>query len=114
VAKRAVSIEEIAAEVGRLFGSTEAHAKKWLNQRQVLLEALHTVRDKANGLINDLSGETRRQLNKKAKTRIAKTQIPAGNPIELMQGRKKRRMSAATRAKMRAAAKRRWANKANR
>ena len=26
-------IENLASEVGRLFGSTEAHARRWLNQR---------------------------------------------------------------------------------
>jgi hypothetical protein len=105
------SLEDIAAEVGRLFGTTENHAKNWLSQRKALLSTLHTVRERATSLINDLSGETDRQLKRMAKVRIARTQTPDGNPVELLQGRKKRRTSAATRAKMRLAAKKRWAKK---
>jgi hypothetical protein len=108
VAKRsAPSLEEIAAEVGRLFGTTEAHARKWLNQRNTMLEALHLVRGKATDLIDELSGTKRRQFKRRAQ----RAQVPAGNPAEATMGRKKRRMSAATRAKMRIAAKKRWAAK---
>jgi len=57
LAKKATSIEEIAAEVGRLFGTTEKHARKWLSQRHTLLEALIVVRDKATGLIGELGGQ---------------------------------------------------------
>ena len=109
--RRAPSLEEIAAEVGRLFGTTEAHARKWLQQRNTMLEALHLVRGKAGDLIDELSGETRRQLKRRANTQAQRVQLPAGDPSDLMMGRKRRRMSAATRAKMRAAAKKRWAEK---
>ena len=110
MAKRATpGLEEIAAEVGRLFGTTEAHARRWLEQRSRLLDALHLVRDRAADLIGELSGETRRQLKRRARSKISKTQVPAGHPTEGTMGRRKRRLSAATRAKMRAAAKRRWA-----
>jgi hypothetical protein len=112
VAKRtAPSLEEIAAEVGRLFGTTEAHARKWLQQRNALLEALHLVRGKATDLIGELSGGSRRQLKRRAHAPANRVQVPLGNATELTMGRKKRRMSAATRAKMRAAAKKRWAAK---
>ena len=112
MAKRtAPSLEEIASEVGRLFGTTEAHARKWLQQRNALLEALHLVRGKATDLIDELSGANRRQLKRRANVRAQRTQVPAGDETELTLGRKKRRMSAATRAKMRAAAKKRWAAK---
>lgn len=111
MAKRAPSLEEIASEVGRLFGTTEAHARKWLQQRNVMLEALHLVRTKATDLIDELSGEQRRQLKRRAQARVRRTQMPAGDTADLTTGRKKRRMSAATRAKMRAAARRRWAAK---
>ena len=109
--RRAPSLEEIAGEVGRLFGTTEVHARKWLHQRNAMLEALHLVRGKATDLIDELSGENRRQLKRRANAQALRTQVPAGDPAELMMGRKKRRMSAATRAKMRAAAKKRWAGK---
>ncbi len=109
MAKRATSIEEIAAEVGRLFGATERHAKRWMDQRRTLLESLHRVREKATDLISDLSGETARQMKQRAQKKMAQIRIPRGNPLELLQGRKRRRMSAATRAKMRIAQKKRWA-----
>jgi hypothetical protein len=112
VAKRkSLSLEEIAGEVGRLFGTTEAHARKWMQQRNTMLEALHLVRGKATDLIDELSGKKRRQFKKRASAQAKRAQLPAGNSVELTMGRKKRRMSAATRAKMRAAAKRRWAEK---
>lgn len=109
--RRAPSLEEIAGEVGRLFGTTEAHARKWLQQRNAMLEALHLVRGKATELIAELSGENRQQLKRRAQAQAQRTQVPVGDPSEMMMGRKKRRMSAATRAKMRAAAKKRWATK---
>ena len=109
--RRAPSLEEIAGEVGRLFGTTEAHARRWLQQRNTMLEALHLVRTKATDLIDELSGENRRQLKRRATIQAQRVQVPTGHPSEMTMGRKKRRMSAATRAKMRAAAKRRWAAK---
>lgn len=111
LAKRTPSLEEIASEVGRLFGTTEAHARKWLQQRNAMLEALHLVRSKATDLIDELSGEKRRQFKQRAQRQAQRTQVPAGDASDLMAGRKKRRMSAATRAKMRAAARKRWAAK---
>ena len=74
-----------------------------------MLEALHLVRGKATELIDQLSGENRRLMKQRAAAQAKRMQVPAGNPSELMMGRKKRRMSAATRAKMRAAARKRWA-----
>ena len=109
--RKVTTLEEIAGEVGRLFGTTEAHARKWLQQRNTMLEALHAVRGKATDLIDELSGAKRRQFKRRARAKATRAQLPAGNPIEMTMGRKKRRMSAATRAKMRAAAKRRWAEK---
>ena len=112
MAKRAApSLEEIAAEVGRLFGTTEAHARQWLQQRNAMLEALHLVRGKATDLIDELSGRKRRQFKRRAVAQAQRAQVPPGDPAEATMGRKKRRMSAATRAKMRAAARKRWAKR---
>jgi hypothetical protein len=112
VAKRTTpSLEEIAAEVGRLFGTTERHARQWLQQRNALLEALNLVRGKATDLIDELTGAKRRQYKRRASAAAQRAQVPAGSPSEAQMGRKRRRMSAATRAKMRASAKRRWAEK---
>ena len=80
--KSAPSLEEIAAEVGRLFGTTEAHARKWLSQRNTMLEALHLVRGKATELIEELSGEKRRQLKRRAKAQASRTQVPDGQPSD--------------------------------
>ena len=55
--RQAPTLEEISAEVGRLFGTTESHARRWLEQRKTLLEALGTVRDKASALMSELSGQ---------------------------------------------------------
>jgi hypothetical protein len=106
MAKRSVSIEEIASEVGRLFGTTEAHAKRWLKQRNDLLNALSLVRDKAAGLISELGGENPFRFRKRG--RKAKEGVPIVQP-GMRESRKKRVLSAQTRAKMRAAAKKRWA-----
>jgi hypothetical protein len=103
MAKRALTVEEVAAEVGRLFGTTEAHARKWLAQRQKLVTTLSTLRDRASGLISELNGMSRRQGRRKAQEGI-----PVVQP-GMRESRKKRVLSAQTRAKMRAAAKRRWA-----
>lgn len=114
MAKRAApSLEEIAAEVGRLFGTTEAHARQWLKQRNAMLEALHLVRGRATDLIDELSGRKRRQFKRRAAAQAQRAQVPAGDPADATMGRKKRRMSAATRAKMRAAARKRWAKRKN-
>ena len=78
-----------------------------------MLEALHLVRGKATDLIDELSGRKRREFKRRAAVQAQRAQVPAGDPSEATMGRKKRRMSAATRAKMRAAAKRRWAKRKN-
>ena len=109
MAKRTLGLEEIAAEVGRLFGTTEKHAKNWLNQRQVLLEALSTVRDNANGLIAQLGGGSPMPWGKRKPGRPAKViaSIPLNDGPRRRKGRRK--ISEKTRAKMKAAAQKRWA-----
>ena len=82
MAKRsAPRLEEIAAEVGRLFGTTEAHARRWLHQRNTMLEALHLVRGKATDLIDELSGKKRRQFKRRAVAQALR-QVPVGHPAE--------------------------------
>ena len=109
MAKQALGIEEIAAEVGRLFGTTESHARKWLNQRNTLLEALSTVRDKANDLITELGGVPT-SFNKKKRGRRANN-VPSGPLTDTRRKREgRRKISDDSRAKMRAAALKRWAD----
>ena len=108
MAKRTLGLEEIASEVGRLFGTTEKHAKNWLNQRNVLLEALSTVRDNASGLIAQLGGSPLPWGRKKAgRPSNAVVNIPLNDGPRRRKGRRK--ISEETRAKMRAAAQKRWA-----
>ena len=104
MAKRELSIEQIASEVGRVFGTTEAHARKWLTQRKELLDALSVIRDKAGALISDIGGAGVRKIRRGRKA-------PEGIPVVqpgMRESRKKRVISEQTRAKMRAAAKKRW------
>jgi hypothetical protein len=111
MAKRAASLEEIASEVGRLFGTTETHARKWLEQRQTLLEALSTVRDRANNLMSELgAGENLLGRSGKRRGRAPKNAAgPLNDTPRKVRGRRK--ISDQTRAKMKRAAQRRWAGK---
>jgi hypothetical protein len=107
MAKRQMRLEEIAAEVGRLFGTTEAHAQKWLGQRTVLLEALGTVHDKANALMAELDGVPSPFGQKRGRPAKRMTASPLTDTPRKVRGRRK--MSEETKAKMRAAAQKRWA-----
>ena len=113
--RRALTLEEISAEVGRLFGTTETHARRWLDQRKTLLEALGTVRDKASALMGELAGDdgfpwpgAKRKRRGPARTVPAS---PLSDTPRKVRGRRK--ISDETRAKMRAAAQKRWATKAS-
>ena len=109
MAKKTLGLEEIAVEVGRLFGTTERHARRWLDQRQALLEALGTVRDRASNLMAELGGDgSRSPATKKRGRRIKNIQAaPLTDTPRKRRGRRK--ISEATKAKMRAAAVARWA-----
>lgn len=105
MAKRELSLEQIASEVGRLFGTTEFHARRWLEKRNELVSTLSVVRDKAGALISELGGGG---IGNGRRGRGSVEGIPVVQP-GMRESRKKRVLSAQTRAKMRAAAKRRWA-----
>ena len=109
--RQPVSLEEIASEVGRLFGTTETHARKWLEQRQTLLEALSTVRDRANNLMTELgAGGNLLDRSGKRRGRPSKNATgPLNDTPRKVRGRRK--ISDQTRARMRRAAQRRWAGK---
>lgn len=108
MAKRVVSIEEVAAEVGRLLGTTETHARRWLDQRQTLLRALGTVRDKASVLMAEL-GEIASSGRKSGRPAARMDGAPLADTPRKRRGRRK--ISDATRAKMRASAQKRWAER---
>jgi hypothetical protein len=105
--RQAVTLEEIASEVGRLFGATETHARKWLEHRQTLLVALSTVRDRANNLITEL-GAGGSSSNRKFRT-SKNAAGPLNDTPRKVRGRRK--ISDQTRARMKRAAQRRWAGK---
>ena len=111
--RRALTLEEISAEVGRLFGTTENHARRWLDQRKTLLHALGTVRDKASALMSELGGTSSfpmpRAQRRRGRLAVA---VPASPLTDTPRKRKgRRKISDTTRAKMKAAAQKRWAAK---
>jgi hypothetical protein len=112
MAKRTPGLEEIAAEVGRLFGTTERHAKRWLEEQKNLMHALETVRDNAQSLISQLGGDRPFpwKMGRKKRGRPAKPGIPVIQP-GMRESRKKRVVSESTKAKMAASQKKRWAGK---
>ena len=109
MAKRVLSVEEVAAEVGRLLGTTETHARRWLDQRQTLLRALGTVRDKASTLMAELGGIASSGRAKRGRPPAVVEAVPFADTPRKRRGRRK--ISDATRAKMRAAAQKRWAER---
>ena len=62
--KSGSTIETLAGEIGRVFGTTEAHARKWLGQKKALLGALHAVRERATDLIEEVGGSVRKATGK--------------------------------------------------
>ena len=110
MAKRHDPIGDIAAEVGRLFGTTEGHARKWLSQRQELLKALSAVKERATVLIAELSAAPVARAGRRGAVRGEGENLP--QPGERMNRRGRRKgfkLAAATRAKMKAAWKKRKA-----
>lgn len=109
--RRTLTLEEISAEVGRLFGTTESHARRWLDQRKTLLQALGTVRDKASALMSELGGDSPFPVpGAQRKRGRLSTAVPASPLTDTPRKRKgRRKISDATRAKMKAAAQKRWA-----
>lgn len=120
MAKKQLSLEEIASEVGRLYGTTESHARRWLNQRDTLLEALGLVRDQADKLMRDIGnvrinrGDIPWPFGKRKRGRPVTN--PTASPFTDTPRKRKgrRKISDATRAKMKAAAQKRWAAKKSR
>ncbi len=110
MAKRQIGLEEIAAEVGRVFGNTESHARRWLNQRQALLDTLTIVRDNANELVSQIGGvPSPFGKRKRGRPAINTMHAPLSDTQRKRRGRNK--ISEETRAKMRAAAQARWAKR---
>jgi hypothetical protein len=86
-------LENFAKSLGTLLGSAEAKVRALARQRDEAAAELHAVKAHADSLLKELSGGARREIRQ------------AGRRLK-----KARKVSAATRAKMRAAAHRRWSN----
>ncbi len=86
-------LENFAKSLGTLLGSAEAKVRALARQRDEAAAELHAVKAHADSLLKELSGEAQSQ------TRQVKKRL-----------KKARKVSAATRAKMQAAARKRWSN----
>jgi hypothetical protein len=126
VAKTASSteqkIEAFAEDLGRILGTARAKADSWLGQRQAIVKQLTQLRDEASSLLNQL-GEQAVAAGTRGR-RVADSFVagyqkrgpgrPKGSKnsrgIIIVSGKRRRRkMSAAARAKISAAQKARWA-----
>jgi hypothetical protein len=113
MSKRDSKLEGFAEDLGRMLGTARAKAEGWIGQRQQIVKLLSNIRDTASKLLNDLGLEAQR---------VARRGRPAGSGRKpgrktaergpgrpVGSGRRRRKMSAAARAKISAAQKRRWA-----
>jgi hypothetical protein len=101
--------EEFAEDLGKLLGAAQEKAQGWLGQRAQIAKALEGVRDTASRLLADLGHEAQRanRARRGRPPRSGTSQRGPGRPKG--SGRKRRKMSAAARAKISAAQKARWA-----
>jgi hypothetical protein len=107
------NIQVFAEDLGRLLGSARAKADSWLKQRQAVVKELTNIRDAASELLNQLGHQAARttrsvrRLVGGSRTRPA----PAATASEVASAprRRRRKLSAAARAKISAAQKARWA-----
>jgi hypothetical protein len=104
---------EFAEDLGRLLGQAENKTKSWLSQRESVVQELTTIRDAASKYLSDLAAggaELAAAVGRgRRRGRPPGTGKKRGPGRSQGSGARKRVMSAATRAKMREAAKRRWA-----
>ena len=101
-------IDDFAEELGKLLGSAKAKAEGWLGQRTQIAKSLEGIRDTATKLLSDLGHQAQRIARTgrsigTAKRSAANRDASSGHPP------KRRKMSAAARAKISAAQKARWA-----
>jgi hypothetical protein len=127
MAKRAKSVESggsvegaiggFAEDLGRILGQARNKADSWLGQRQAIVKQLTQLRDEASSLLNQLgyqavaAGQRGRRV---ADSFVAGYQErgpgrPKGSKNVVGGKRRRRKMSAAARAKISAAQKARWA-----
>jgi hypothetical protein len=106
-------IEDFAEDLGKMLGHARNKAEGWLNQRQAIVKNLTQLRDEATKLLTQLG----HQVSEVPFPRGPRGR-PAGGTNVVKRGpgrpagtgiRKRRKMSAAARAKISAAQKARWA-----
>ena len=106
-------IEEFAEDLGRLLGAAKSKAEGWLGQRQKITKHLEEIRDTATNLLQQLgqgaAAVTRRRGRPAGTGRRAGRVAKRGPGRPKGSGRKRRTMSAAARARISAAQKKRWA-----
>ncbi len=90
-------LEKAAIDLGTFFGNVARHVDSWVGERDRLAQQLRHIQSTAGDLLTKLSSAGRR-----ART-VGTRRAAQGS------GKKTRRFSAATRAKMRASQKARWA-----
>ena len=95
-------IGDFAEDLGRLLGTAERRATEWLDQRQTVAVQLTAIRDKATALLSQLG---------RGSSDAPKRRKRAGGSAKRTPGRKKRIVSAESRARMAAAQRKRWAAK---
>ena len=104
MARKKSKIDDFAEELGELLGSAQAKAEGWLGQRTQIAKSLKGIRDTASKLLADLGERAQRMaLTKRGP---GKRKTSSGGPAP-----KRRKMSAAARARISAAQKARWALK---
>lgn len=106
---------DLAAELGTFLGRTERRAAEWLEQRKEVADQLTAIRDRAQGLLEQL-GSMAPALGRRKKARAAKPLPGAAIPPEVKQASKKTRTtgrpakSSAGTVKQTEAQRRRWAD----
>ena len=101
--------EEFAEDLGKLLGTAQVKAQGWLGQRTQIAKALEDVRDTASRLLADLGHEAQRAVPSRRGRPPGSGTSKRGPGRPKGSGRKRRKMSAAARAKISAAQKARWA-----
>ena len=99
------AIEDFAEDLGRLLGTARAKAESWIGQRQNVTKQLTQIRDTASDLLTQLTTAAARGARQARRSvrQVAASRGPGRPP-----GRR-RKMSAAARAKISAAQRARWA-----
>src|SRR5258705_10174099 len=93
-------IEDFAEDLGKMLGTARAKAEGWLGQRQTIVKNLTELRDTATKLLTDLGHEAQDAVRRGRRVVGA---AKRGLGRSKGSGRKRRKMSAAAKAKISAA-----------